>query len=40
MMVKVPPGPIMGAANDLNQRYVLDLGLPGPDAGQGCLDGT
>lgn len=35
MVVEVPPGPIMGAANDLNQRWVLDLGLPGPDAGKG-----
>jgi hypothetical protein len=35
MVVEVPPGPIMGAANDLNQRYVMDLGLPGPDAGKG-----
>jgi hypothetical protein len=35
MVVDVPPGPIMGAANDLNQRYVMDLGLPGPDAGKG-----
>jgi hypothetical protein len=30
MVLEVPPGPIMGAANDLNQRYVMDLGLPGP----------
>lgn len=35
MVVEVPPGPIMGAANDLNQRWVMDLGLPGPDAGKG-----
>jgi hypothetical protein len=35
MIVEVPAGPIMGAANDLNQRYVSDLGLPGPDAGKG-----
>ena len=25
----------MGAANDLNQRWVCDSGLPGPDAGKG-----
>jgi hypothetical protein len=25
----------MGAANDLNQRWVMDLGLPGPDTGKG-----
>jgi hypothetical protein len=35
MVVEIPPGPIMAAANDLNQRYVMDLGLPGPDAGKG-----
>ena len=35
MVVELPPGPLMGAANDLNQRWVLDLGLPGPDAGKG-----
>lgn len=35
MVIEVPAGPIMGAANDLNQRWVMDLGLPGPDAGKG-----
>ncbi len=35
MVVELPPGPLMGAANDLNQRWVSDLGLPGPDAGKG-----
>ena len=35
MVVEVPAGPIMGAANDLNQRWVSDLGLPGLDAGKG-----
>jgi hypothetical protein len=35
MVIELPPGPLMGAANDLNQRWVMDLGLPGPDAGQG-----
>ena len=35
LVIEVPPGPIMGAANDLNQRWVMDLGLPGPDAGKG-----
>ena len=28
-------GPLMGTANDLNQRWVIDMGLPGPDGGQG-----
>jgi hypothetical protein len=35
IVVELPPGPLMGAANDLNQRWVSDLGLPGPDAGKG-----
>jgi hypothetical protein len=35
MVVELPPGPLMGAADDLNQRWVMDLGLPGPDAGKG-----
>lgn len=35
MVVEIPPGTLMGTANDLNQLWVLDLGLPGPagDAG-------
>src|SRR6201996_2689508 len=35
MVVELPPGPLMCVANDLNQRYVTDMGLPGPDAGKG-----
>ncbi|MDN7139849.1 DUF1254 domain-containing protein [Pseudomonas sp. JQ170] len=35
MVVELPKGPIMSVANDLNQRWVADLGLPGPDKGQG-----
>jgi len=35
MVVEIPPGPIMTVVNDLNQRYVMDMGLPGPDAGKG-----
>jgi hypothetical protein len=35
IMVELPPGPVLGAVNDLNQQYVMDLGLPGPDAGKG-----
>jgi hypothetical protein len=33
--VELPPGALMCVVNDLNQRYVMDLGLPGPDAGKG-----
>ena len=34
MVVELPPGLLMGTANDLNQRWVLDLGLPGPTRGR------
>jgi len=35
MVVELPPGPLMCVVNDMNQRYVMDMGLPGPDAGKG-----
>lgn len=35
LVVEMPPGPLMSVVNDLNQRWVADLGLPGPDAGKG-----
>lgn len=35
IVVEIPAGPLMCVVNDLNQQYVMDLGLPGPDAGQG-----
>ena len=35
MVVELPPGPLMCTANDMNQRWVLDMGLPGPDGGKG-----
>lgn len=35
MVVEIPPGAIMAVVNDLNQRYVMDMGLPGPDSGKG-----
>jgi hypothetical protein len=35
MVLELPPGPLMGTVNDLNQSWVLDCGLPGPDRGQG-----
>ncbi len=37
IVVDVPPGPLMCVVNDLNQRYVMDLGVPGPDKGRGGL---
>jgi hypothetical protein len=33
--VELPPGPLIGVANDMNFRWVSDMGLPGPDAGKG-----
>lgn len=35
MVVELPPGPLIAVVNDLNQRWVMDMGLPGPDAGKG-----
>lgn len=35
MVVEMPAGPIICVAMDLNQRWVADMGLPGPDAGKG-----
>jgi hypothetical protein len=35
MVVEIPPGPLIGVVNDLNQKYVMDLGIPGPDHGKG-----
>ncbi|QNK02247.1 DUF1254 domain-containing protein [Dyella telluris] len=35
MVIEMPPGPLMGVVNDLNQRYVMDMGIPGPDQGKG-----
>jgi hypothetical protein len=35
MVVELPPGPYIGLVDDHHQRWVMDLGLPGPDAGRG-----
>jgi hypothetical protein len=35
VVVELPPGPLICVVNDLNQRWVMDMGLPGPDAGKG-----
>jgi hypothetical protein len=35
MVIELPPGPLIGAAWDINQRWILDMGIPGPDAGKG-----
>jgi hypothetical protein len=33
--VELTPGPLLDVANDLNFRWVIDMGLPGPDEGKG-----
>lgn len=35
MIIEVPAGPIMSAVNDMNQLFVMDIGMPGPDKGKG-----
>lgn len=35
LVIEAPPGPLMSAMNDLNQLWVMDIGLPGPDRGKG-----
>jgi hypothetical protein len=35
IVVDLPAGPLIAAAFDLNQRWVADMGVPGPDAGRG-----
>src|SRR5262249_29730587 len=34
-VVEMPPGPFIGLANDHHQGWIMDMGLPGPDAGKG-----
>jgi hypothetical protein len=35
MVIELPPGPLIVVAMDINQRWLADMGLPGPDAGNG-----
>lgn len=35
LVIEVPPGPLLGATIDIHQRWVADMGIPGPDAGKG-----
>src|SRR5262249_44533835 len=35
MVVELPAGPFLGFVMDHHQRWVQDMGLPGPDAGRG-----
>jgi hypothetical protein len=35
MIVELPPGPLIVVTMDVNQRWVADMGIPGPDGGKG-----
>lgn len=35
LILELQPGPLIVCSIDLNQRWVADMGLPGPDAGKG-----
>jgi hypothetical protein len=35
LVVELQPGPLIVCSMDVNQRWVADMGLPGPDAGRG-----
>jgi hypothetical protein len=35
MVIDLPPGPYIGLVDDHYQGWVLDMGIPGPDAGKG-----
>jgi hypothetical protein len=34
MVVELPPGPLVGLADDHHQRWITDMGLAGSDAGK------
>lgn len=36
MIIDIPKGPLIVVAMDVNQRWVADMGIPGPDAGNGA----
>jgi hypothetical protein len=35
VVIELPPGPLISVALDLNQCWLADMGVPGPDAGKG-----
>lgn len=35
LVIELAPGPLIVCSMDINQRWVADMGLPGPDAGKG-----
>src|SRR5262249_62253544 len=38
VVIALPPGPYIGLVNDHHQRWILDMGIPGPDGGKGGKD--
>lgn len=36
IVIELPAGPLIVCSIDVNQRWVADMGLPGPDAGKGA----
>ncbi|WP_099021807.1 DUF1214 domain-containing protein [Mycolicibacterium palauense] len=35
MVIELPPGPFVATVFDIHQHWILDMGLPGPDGGEG-----
>ena len=35
LVIEIPPGPLIAFSMDIHQRWVADMGLSGPDAGNG-----
>ncbi len=35
IVIELPPGPYIGLVDDHHQRWVMDMGIPGPDGGHG-----
>ncbi len=35
VVIELPPGPYIGLVDDHHQRWVMDMGIPGPDGGRG-----
>ena len=35
MVIELPPGAYIGLVDDHHQRWVMDMGIPGPDQGKG-----
>lgn len=35
LVIELPEGPLLGAALDIHQGWIMDMGIPGPDKGKG-----